>query len=91
MIVHLAKNQIAYSMKSYAICPVGLMWPVISMAALFLTPAPWDKAHAQTALVTVTNSGAVTLTTNIPVPTGDNTIFVLEKYAYGQLTLDGHP
>ena len=48
-----------------------------------------ETAFAQTALVTVSNSAAVVLTTNLPVPASSGTTYVLEKYAAGQLTLAG--
>ncbi len=44
---------------------------------------------AQTPLVTITDSGAVVITTNILVPASSDTTYVLEKFAPGQLTLNG--
>jgi phospholipase C len=46
-------------------------------------------ASAQTALITVSNSAALTITTNIPVPESSGDTYILEKFAPGRLTVSG--
>ncbi len=63
--------------------------PGLFRLAAFLVLGATHFASAQTPLVTVADSSAVVITTNIPVPAGGGTTYVLEKFAPGQLTLNG--
>jgi phospholipase C len=62
---------------------------VVLALMFFYAAAQPDSARAQTALVTVTTTGAVTIATNIPVPNSSGTTYVLQKAASGKLTLNG--
>lgn len=68
----------------------GRIRRAIQIIILLLGTAAWETVSGQTPLVTVADSAAVVLTTNIPVPASSGTTYVLEKYAAGQLTLTGH-
>jgi len=76
-------------MKSYVFPPARLSKVAISTITIFQALALVSIAQAQTALVTVADSNAVVLTTNIPVPASGGTTYVLEKYAPGPLTIGG--
>ena len=76
-------------MKSTSLAGYGRARLVILMLGLFQAAAHWGTALAQTALVTYTTSGALTITTNIAVPASSGITYVLQKAASGKLTLDG--
>ena len=70
--------------------PSGRIRRTVQIVFLLLGTAACEAIFGQTALVTVANSAAVVLSTNIPVPASSGTTYVLEKYAAGQLTPAGH-
>jgi hypothetical protein len=84
---HIAFNQIQM-MKFSSWAAIRPAFSILLTAVFFCSAI--DRAPAQTALVTYTNTTALIITTNIAVPGSSGTTYVLEKYSPGQLTLDGN-